>query len=71
MQILEDGSLLIAAVRASDAGRYTCIRTNDAGMVEESAYLSVLGMSYPFPCAKHSLSIHFRLKIILKNQFIH
>lgn len=43
MQILEDGSLLIAAVRASDAGKYTCIRTNEAGSVEESAFLSVLG----------------------------
>jgi len=44
LQILEDGSLLIAAVRANDAGKYTCIRTNDAGMVEESAFLSVLGI---------------------------
>lgn len=43
LQILEDGSLLIAAVRATDAGKYTCIRTNEAGSVEESAYLSVLG----------------------------
>lgn len=42
IQILEDGSLLIAAVRAGDAGKYTCIRTNEAGSVEESAYLSVL-----------------------------
>lgn len=44
IQILEDGSLLIAAVRAADAGKYTCIRTNEAGSVEDSAYLSVLGI---------------------------
>lgn len=43
IQILEDGSLLIAAVRANDAGKYTCIRTNEAGSVEDSAFLSVLG----------------------------
>ncbi|XP_032779959.2 protein sidekick isoform X2 [Daphnia magna] len=42
IQILEDGSLLIAAVRANDAGKYTCIRTNEAGSVEDSAFLSVL-----------------------------
>lgn len=42
IQILEDGSLLIAAVRGSDAGKYTCIRTNEAGSVEDSAFLSVL-----------------------------
>lgn len=42
MQILEDGSLLIAAVRATDAGKYTCIRSNEAGSVEDSAFLSVL-----------------------------
>ena len=46
LQILEDGSLLIAAVRATDAGKYTCIRTNEAGSVEESAFLSVLGMYF-------------------------
>ena len=48
MQILEDGSLLMAAVRAADAGKYTCIRTNEAGSVEESAFLSVLGE----PCSR-------------------
>lgn len=48
LQILEDGSLLIAAVRATDAGKYTCIRTNEAGSVEESAFLSVLGMYFFF-----------------------
>ena len=43
MQILDSGDLLIAAVRESDAGRYTCVRANEAGQVQASAYLTVLG----------------------------
>eukprot|EP00090_Calanus_glacialis_P041134 TRINITY_DN7227_c0_g1_i2.p1 TRINITY_DN7227_c0_g1~~TRINITY_DN7227_c0_g1_i2.p1 ORF type:complete len:2186 (-),score=220.82 TRINITY_DN7227_c0_g1_i2:579-7136(-) len=42
IQILEDGSLLIATVRSTDHGKYTCIRTNEAGSVEGSAWLKVL-----------------------------
>jgi protein sidekick len=42
LQILEDGSLLIARVRASDRGRYTCARTNEAGTLEGEAWLTVL-----------------------------
>jgi hypothetical protein len=42
-QVLEFGDLLIPAIRSSDAGRYTCIRANEAGKVEASAWLSVLG----------------------------
>jgi len=42
IQILEDGSLLLATVRSTDRGKYTCIRTNEAGTVEASAWLSVL-----------------------------
>ncbi|KAK7791911.1 hypothetical protein R5R35_005428 [Gryllus longicercus] len=42
VQVLESGDLLIAAVRNSDAGPYTCIRTNEAGSVEATGYLSVL-----------------------------
>lgn len=42
-QYLELGDLLITGVRVEDAGKYTCIRSNEAGMVEASAYLSVLG----------------------------
>ena len=42
LQILEDGSLLIARVRATDRGRYTCQRTNEAGTVEGEAWLTVL-----------------------------
>lgn len=42
-QYLELGDLLITSVRVEDAGKYTCIRSNEAGRVEASAYLSVLG----------------------------
>ncbi|XP_067013442.2 protein sidekick isoform X2 [Anabrus simplex] len=42
VQIHEQGDLLIAAVRESDAGEYTCVRSNEAGSVEASAFLSVL-----------------------------
>lgn len=43
VQILETGDLLLAAVRESDAGKYTCIRSNEAGEVRGTAYLQVLG----------------------------
>lgn len=43
IQILEQGDLLIAAVRETDAGKYTCIRANEAGQVQAAGYLSVLG----------------------------
>jgi protein sidekick len=43
VQVLDPGDLLIAAVRESDAGHYTCIRANEAGEVHASAYLTVLG----------------------------
>lgn len=43
IQILENGDLLISAVRETDAGLYTCLRANEAGEVKGSAYLSVLG----------------------------
>ncbi|XP_024084969.1 protein sidekick [Cimex lectularius] len=42
IQILEKGDLLIAAVKESEAGKYTCVRSNEAGRVEASGYLSVL-----------------------------
>ncbi|KAF2903932.1 hypothetical protein ILUMI_02247 [Ignelater luminosus] len=42
IQILETGDLLIAAVRESDAGVYSCIRANEAGVVRGSAFLGVL-----------------------------
>ncbi|XP_031349288.1 protein sidekick isoform X2 [Photinus pyralis] len=42
VQTLDTGDLLIAAVRESDHGLYTCIRANEAGVVRGSAYLTVL-----------------------------
>lgn len=43
IQILESGDLLISNVRESDAGLYTCVRSNEAGTVNGEAYLGVLG----------------------------
>lgn len=43
MQVLENGDLLIAAVRESDAGVYSCLRANEAGQAGGTAYISVLG----------------------------
>ncbi|XP_051172890.1 protein sidekick isoform X3 [Leptopilina boulardi] len=42
VQLLENGDLLITAVKANDAGKYTCFRANEAGSVNGSAFLSVL-----------------------------
>lgn len=42
IQILEDGSLLIAKVRSTDGGKYTCSRSNEAGSTSGSAFLTVL-----------------------------
>ncbi|TMW48206.1 hypothetical protein DOY81_006718 [Sarcophaga bullata] len=42
VQILESGDLLLSNVRESDAGLYTCVRSNEAGTVNGEAYLSVL-----------------------------
>ncbi|KZC09696.1 Protein sidekick [Dufourea novaeangliae] len=42
VQVLDNGDLLIAAVKPNDAGKYTCIRANEAGSVNGSAYVTVL-----------------------------
>ncbi|KAH8387797.1 hypothetical protein KR093_009477, partial [Drosophila rubida] len=42
VQILESGDLLIANIRASDAGLYICVRANEAGTVKGEAFLGVL-----------------------------
>lgn len=43
VQFLESGDLLISNVRESDAGLYTCTRSNEAGTVFGEAYLGVMG----------------------------
>lgn len=44
VQLLESGDLLIAAVKSSDSGKYTCIRANEAGSVSGSAFVTVIGI---------------------------
>lgn len=44
-QILASGDLLIVGVRTSDEGKYTCLRSNEAGTVRGNAWLSILGES--------------------------
>ena len=40
-------SVFIADVRYSDSGKFTCKATNEAGSVQSSAYLRVLGKRIP------------------------
>ncbi|XP_053624713.1 protein sidekick isoform X3 [Plodia interpunctella] len=42
LQTLEEGDLLITGTTTADNGKYTCVRSNDAGNVSGEAYLSVL-----------------------------
>ena len=42
IQILEDGGVLIAKVRTTDRGKYTCTRANEAGSVTGDAWLEVM-----------------------------
>ncbi|XP_062537067.1 protein sidekick isoform X3 [Armigeres subalbatus] len=42
IQILDSGDLLVSNVRESDAGLYTCIRANEAGIVTGEAFLGVM-----------------------------
>lgn len=44
VQVLESGDLLISDVRETDAGKYKCVRANEAGQVSGEAYLNVMGM---------------------------
>lgn len=60
IQILETGDLLIAAVREKDAGVYTCVRSNEAGEVRESANLSVLGWYNKITQQNYSNKWHLR-----------
>lgn len=43
VQVLDNGDLLIAAVKPYDKGKYTCIRANEAGSVNGSAWVTVMG----------------------------
>lgn len=43
LQALEEGDLLITSTTTADSGKYTCLRSNDAGNVSGEAYLTVLG----------------------------
>ncbi|KAL4705138.1 hypothetical protein ACJJTC_018709 [Scirpophaga incertulas] len=42
LQALDEGDLLITSTTTADTGKYTCLRTNDAGNVTGEAYLNVL-----------------------------
>lgn len=42
VQVLSNGDLLIAAVKPDDAGKYTCVRANEAGSVNGSGFLTVM-----------------------------
>lgn len=46
VQILDTGDLLISNVRETDAGLYTCQRSNEAGTVGGQAYLGVMGKCF-------------------------
>ncbi|XP_034937975.1 protein sidekick isoform X2 [Chelonus insularis] len=41
VRLLDTGDLQISSVNVNDAGKYTCIRSNDAGSVNGSGYLSI------------------------------
>lgn len=59
MQVLDNGDLLISAVRESDAGLYSCTRANEAGEVRGSAYLGVLGKCLPcFFCLCYGIAFY-------------
>lgn len=63
VQILDSGDLLIAAVKENDIGMYTCIRANEAGAVQASAHLGVLG-TYT------NLCFMFNVLIIILNSIL-
>ncbi|XP_059054428.1 protein sidekick [Achroia grisella] len=42
LQTLDEGDLLITGTTIVDSGKYTCLRSNDAGNVSGEAYLTVL-----------------------------
>ncbi|KAL0893857.1 hypothetical protein ABMA27_013972 [Loxostege sticticalis] len=42
LQALDEGDLLITSTTTADTGKYTCVRSNDAGNVSGEAFLTVL-----------------------------
>ncbi|CAB0041624.1 unnamed protein product [Trichogramma brassicae] len=42
VQVLESGDLVIGNTKRSDAGKYTCVRANEAGSTNASAHISVI-----------------------------
>lgn len=44
IRILDTGDLFISSTKVQDSGKYTCIRSNEAGSVEMHAYIKVLGI---------------------------
>jgi len=43
IRLLDTGDLFISSTKIQDSGKYTCIRSNEAGSVEMHAYIKVLG----------------------------
>lgn len=43
IRILDTGDLFISSTKVQDTGKYSCIRSNEAGTVEMHAYIKVLG----------------------------
>lgn len=46
IRILDTGDLFISSTKVHDSGKYTCIRSNEAGSVEMHAYIKVLGIYF-------------------------
>lgn len=44
IRILDTGDLFISSTKIQDTGKYTCIRSNEAGSVEMHAYIKILGI---------------------------
>lgn len=62
IQVLDSGDLLISNVRETDAGLYSCIRSNEAGTVNGQAYLSVMGKYFvKYSC---SLFVHHQFMYV-------
>lgn len=45
--------MLITSTTNADSGKYTCVRSNDAGNVSGEAYLTVLGTTLHYNTSKY------------------